>query len=127
MITAKMCLGNELGVLKVDEDEAQPKPWETVTVKLLETDFPRQMEIVKANMLFVLKTGISQRALNHLKRLAAFKNPEFYKAQAMRMPTYGKPRIICCAEETAEYRCDALYRLMELIDGQSEKAIRRLG
>jgi len=59
----------------------------------------------KANMLFVLKTGISQRALNHLKRLAAFKNPEFYKAQAMRMPTYGKPRIICCAEETAEYLC----------------------
>ncbi len=127
MITSKMCLGNELGVLKVDEDEVQPKPWETVTVKLLETDFPRQMEIVKANMLFVLKTGISQRGLNHLKRLAAFKNPEFYKAQAMRMPTYGKPRIICCAEETAEYRCDALYRLMELIDGQSEKAIRRLG
>jgi superfamily II DNA or RNA helicase len=105
MITSKMCLGNELGVLKVDEDEVQPKPWETVTVKLLETDFPRQMGIVKANMLFVLKTGISQRALNHLKRLAAFKNPEFYKAQAMRMSTYGKPRIICCAEETAEYLC----------------------
>ena len=105
MITSKMCLRNELGVLKVDEDEVQPKPWETVTVKLLGTDFPRQMEIVKANMLFVLKTGISQRALNHLKRLAAFKNPEFYKAQAMRMSTYGKPRIICCAEETPEYLC----------------------
>ena len=44
MITSKMCLGNELGVLKVDEDEVQPKPWETVTVKLQETDFPRQME-----------------------------------------------------------------------------------
>jgi len=105
MITSKMCLGNELGVLKIDEEEAQPKPWETVTVKLLETDFPRQMEIVKANMLFVLKTGISQRALNQLKRLAAFKNPEFYKHQAMRMSTYGKDRIICCADDTAEYLC----------------------
>jgi len=105
MITSKMCLGNELGVLKVDEEEAQPKPWETVTVKLLETDFPRQMEIVKANMLFVLKTGISQRALNQLKRLAAFKNPEFYKHQAMHMSTYGKDRIICCADDTAEYLC----------------------
>jgi superfamily II DNA or RNA helicase len=31
-------------------------------------------------------------------RVAAFQNPEFYRAQAMRMPTYGKPRIISCAE-----------------------------
>ena len=105
MITSKMCLGNELGVLKLDEEEAQPKPWETVTVKLLGTDFPRQMEVVKANMLFVLKAGISQRALNQLKRLAAFKNPEFYKHQAMHMSTYGKDRIICCADDTAEYLC----------------------
>ena len=105
LLTSKMCQGNELGALKLDEEDAQQKPWETGKVKLLETDFPRQIEIVKANMLFVLKSGISQRALNHLKRLAAFKNPEFYKAQAMRMPTYDKPRIICCAEDTAEYLC----------------------
>jgi superfamily II DNA or RNA helicase len=31
--------------------------------------------------------------------VAAFQNPEFYKAQAMRLPTYDKPRIIACAEE----------------------------
>ncbi len=102
-LTSKLGQGNELGVLKIDEDE--PKPWETTKVKLLKTDFPRQIEIVKANMLFVPKAGISQRALNQLKRLAAFKNPEFYKNQAMRMPTYGKPRIICCADDTADYLC----------------------
>ncbi|MDP3480657.1 MAG: hypothetical protein Q8R88_12865, partial [Desulfoprunum sp.] len=102
-LTLKLSQGNELGVLKIDEDE--PKPWETTKVKLLKTDFPREIEIVKANMLFVPKTGISQRALNQLKRLAAFKNPEFYKNQAMRMPTYDKPRIICCAEDTVEYLC----------------------
>ncbi len=33
-----------------------------------------------------------------LVRVAAFQNPEFYRAQAMRMPTYGKPRIISGAE-----------------------------
>jgi superfamily II DNA or RNA helicase len=104
-LTSKMCPGNELGTLKIDEEDAQQKPWETGTVKLLETDFPRQMEIVKVNMLFVPKAGFSHRALNHLKRLAAFKNPEFYKAQAMRMSTYGKDRIICCADDTAEYLC----------------------
>jgi hypothetical protein len=41
--------------------------------------------------------------LNQLKRLAAFKNPEFYKAQAMRMSTFNKPGIIYCVDETAEY------------------------
>jgi superfamily II DNA or RNA helicase/very-short-patch-repair endonuclease len=34
-----------------------------------------------------------------LIRLAAFQNPEFYKAQAMRLSTYDKPRIIACAED----------------------------
>ena len=29
--------------------------------------------------------------LDRLNRLAAFQNPEFYKAQAMRLPTYDKP------------------------------------
>jgi hypothetical protein len=37
--------------------------------------------------------------LNRLMRLAAFQNPEFYRAQAMRLSTFGKPRVIHCAEE----------------------------
>ena len=40
---------------------------------------------------------------NRLLRLAAFQNPEFYKAQAMRLPTYDKPRIICCAEDHPQH------------------------
>ena len=36
---------------------------------------------------------------NRLLRLAAFQNPEFYKAQAMRLSTYDKPRVIACAED----------------------------
>lgn len=102
--TYKLCSGNELGILKKDDEEPQ-KPWETIRIKLSKDDFPSLIHITKANMLYVLKLGISQRALNHLKRLAAFKNPEFYKTQAMRMPTFEKPRIISCAEETSEYLC----------------------
>ncbi|MGD8836317.1 MAG: DEAD/DEAH box helicase family protein [Desulfobacteraceae bacterium] len=95
--------GNELGNLKVDEEEE--KPWETQhPIKALEKDdFPDRLEIVKANMLFVPKAGISQRALNRLKRLASFKNPMFYRQQAMRLPTYGHSRVISCADETKEY------------------------
>ena len=68
-------------------------------------NFPSVIQVVKANMLYIEKSGISQKALNRLKRLAAFKNPEFYRAQAMRKSTYNQPRIISCAEETPEYLC----------------------
>lgn len=40
---------------------------------------------------------------NHLKRIAAFKNPEFYSKQAMRISTYNIPRIICRADFTDDY------------------------
>jgi superfamily II DNA or RNA helicase len=103
-LTTTLCRGNELGVLKLDE-EGPHKPWETAEVKLLPTDFPETIELVSSNMLYVPKAGISQRGLNRIKRLAAFKNPEFYKAQRMRLPTYDKPRVICCADETPEYLC----------------------
>ncbi|MHB1688845.1 MAG: TOTE conflict system archaeo-eukaryotic primase domain-containing protein [Ignavibacteriaceae bacterium] len=96
---------NELGVLRRDDEESR-KPWEKIPkVFLTRYDFLNKINIVKANMIYVLKEGISQKALNVLKRLAAFKNPEFYKAQAMHMPTYNKPRIISCSDETNEYLC----------------------
>jgi superfamily II DNA or RNA helicase len=100
----RLCKGNELGALK-EADEELVKPWEKHQLKWSKTDFPKEIKIVKANMIYIEKTGIPQKALNVLKRLAAFKNPEFYKAQAMRMPTYNKPRIISCADETADYIC----------------------
>jgi hypothetical protein len=38
----------------------------------------------------VEKKDLPPAMLNRLLRLAAFQNPEFYKAQAMRLPTYNK-------------------------------------
>jgi superfamily II DNA or RNA helicase len=98
--------GNELGDLKIDEEEE--KPWEThkpQTIILDKSDFPDKLSVVRANMLFLPKAGISQRALNRIKRLASFKNPMFYRQQAMRLPTYGHPRVISCADETQKYLC----------------------
>jgi hypothetical protein len=104
-LVSVLSYGNELGDLKIDEEEE--KPWETQHPKkiLEKDDFPDRLEIVKANMLFVPKAGISQRALNRLKRHASFKNPMFYRQQAMRLPTYGHSRVISCADETKEYLC----------------------
>jgi hypothetical protein len=97
----RLCGNSELGVLASEES----KPWEQArsapALSLL--DFTGTVQIVKANMLHIRKIGISQNALNRVKRLGAFRNPDFYKAQAMRLPTYDKPRIIDCTEESAEY------------------------
>jgi superfamily II DNA or RNA helicase len=97
--------GNELGELKIDEEKG--KPWETHKPQRIldKSDFPDKLTIVKANLLLLPKAGISQRALNRLKRLASFKNPMFYRQQAMRLPTYGHPRVISCADETQDYLC----------------------
>jgi len=104
-LTAQLYPGSELGVVKQDEEEVQ-KPWEAHrVVELQRSDFPREVEIVKANMLYIPKNGISQRALNRLKRLAVFMNPEFFKHQAMRISTYGMNRIICCADDSVDYLC----------------------
>jgi hypothetical protein len=53
---------------------------------------------VIANQIFIAKDGLPPSLRNRIIRLAAFQNPEFYKAQAMRLSTYGKPRIISCCE-----------------------------
>ena len=103
-LISELCHGHELGVLKIDEEDAE-KPWERPPVSLQKSDFPKQIDIVKGNMLFIPKDGISPRALNRLKRLASFKNPMFYRQQAMRLSTYGHPPIISCADEITDYLC----------------------
>ena len=66
-------------------------------------DFPKTISVVKANMLFVRKRDIPQKAQNQIRRLAAFGNPEFYRAQAMHKSVYGKSRIVWCGEENDQH------------------------
>ncbi|MHB8871818.1 MAG: TOTE conflict system archaeo-eukaryotic primase domain-containing protein, partial [Candidatus Doudnabacteria bacterium] len=74
---------SELGELRKDDEtlQARNKPWEKIpATHLTKDEFPSKISLVKAGMIYIPKEGISQRALNVFKRLAAFKNPEFYKA-----------------------------------------------
>ena len=99
----RICPQSELGVL-VKDNEDKTKPWETKEEYSLSfLDFSDNVKIVKANMLYIEKQNLSHKAINKIRRLAAFKNPEFYKAQAMRLPIYNKPRIISAVEENDEY------------------------
>ena len=61
------------------------------------------MELVLSDEIYIAKDVLSPSLRNRLIRLAAFQNPEFYKAQAMRLPTYDKPRIISCADDHPNY------------------------
>ena len=62
-------------------------------------DLPETVNLVLSDGLHVPKHEVPPELQNTLVRLAAFQNPEFYRAQAMRMSTYGKPRIISCADD----------------------------
>ena len=64
---------------------------------------PKSLELVLGNQIYIAKAMLTPGLRNRLLRFAAFQNPEFYKAQAMRLPTYGKPRIIACAEDYPQH------------------------
>ena len=66
-------------------------------------ELPANLELVLGNQIYIAKEGLHPGLRNRLLRLAAFQNPEFYKAQAMRLSTYDKPRVIACAEDHAHH------------------------
>jgi Uncharacterized protein conserved in bacteria len=101
---AELCVGNGLGELANTKEVENIKPWESRKIETLNTkDFSDILTIVEANRLYIPKEGITSKALNRIKRLSAFQNPQFYKTQKMRMSTYGIPRIIWSLDETEEY------------------------
>ena len=101
--------GDIVGVrMSVTDENEEGDPWTLQPSgkradKLIEGPLPEKVRVVRGNLLYVEKANLPPAMLNRLIRLAAFQNPEFYKAQAMRLSTFGKPRIICCAEEFSQY------------------------
>lgn len=94
-------VNEEFGALSTSSES---KPWVTPTPQnVTKADFYATMEIVKADKIYIPLKSVSAKVLNHLKRIAAFKNPEFYSKQALRLSTYSVPRIISCFDITDEY------------------------
>ena len=93
--------------IKAAPDEDDRLPWlmppSRKTPETISGKHPSSVEIVLGNQIYIPKTKLSPSLRNAILRLAAFQNPEFYKAQAMRMPVFNTPRIIACAEEFPEY------------------------
>lgn len=88
--------------IPVDDEDAD-EPWKARPSRKprpleISTPMPECIKIVAGNQLYIEKKGLPPQLINRLIRTAAFQNPEFYKAQAMRLPIFDKPRIIACAE-----------------------------
>ena len=83
---------------------SERKPWEVpVADKIEKSDFSSEIVITRSNMLYIPLWQLSSKALNHLRRIASFRNPEFYSKQALRLSTYQTPRIISCADIDEEH------------------------
>ena len=96
--------GRVMGVRFVLEDEGDEEPWKLPPSRVrrdppMVGPLPSVLNLVHGNEIYVSKSELSPALRNRLLRLAAFQNPEFYRAQAMRLPTFDKPRVIACAED----------------------------
>ena len=81
-----------------EEDHKEPWKRSPPDTKKLAGPMPKSLTLTLANLIYFEKARLPQCLVNRLIRLAAFQNPEFYRAQAMRFPIWDKPRVIGCAE-----------------------------
>jgi superfamily II DNA or RNA helicase len=87
----------------IDEEDLAT-PWQTATtLPKLSGPLPSSLRLTLADRLYVERAGLPQALLNRLVRLAAFANPAFYKAQAMRLSVWNTPRVIGCAENFPQH------------------------
>jgi hypothetical protein len=98
--------GNLIGIRLswCDSESEETDPWlmppsRNKRQEQIEGPLPELVRVTLSNLVYVDKDGLSSAMLNRLMRLAAFQNPEFYRAQSMRLSTLGKPRVIHCGEE----------------------------
>ena len=95
--------GQVLGVRMPVDDEHADEPWKLLPSRRteprrIEAEIPQSIKVVVADQVYIDRAELPPALIAQFVRLAAFQNPEFYRAQTMRLPTFGKPRIISCAE-----------------------------
>lgn len=95
---AGQVLGLRLPSVDEDDKPRTAPPSGRKKVPPIQGELPDSVEVVLGNQVYIDRSKLPPALVNRIARLGAFQNPEFYAAQAMRLPTFGKPRIISCAE-----------------------------
>jgi hypothetical protein len=98
-IVRATCGVHPLDVSFIDaEDLGTPLERPSLASNKLAENLPESLTVTLTHRIFFEKAQLPQPLANRLIRLAAFQNPAFYKAQAMRRPVWNKPRVTGCAE-----------------------------
>ncbi len=87
------------------DDEDLKEPWKRPVAisKKLVGPMPEALNVTLANLIYFEKEKLPTSLANRLIRLAAFQNPAFYAAQAMRLSTWKIPRVIGCAQNYPDH------------------------
>ena len=94
--------GRVIGLrLPVDDEDETPwtaPPSRSRSLPEISGSLPERIEAISGDQIYIPRAGLPPGLVNRIIRLAAFQNPSFYRAQAMRRSVTGTPRIISCAE-----------------------------
>ena len=98
----------KLLAVRIPLDDEDEEPWLAPPSRrraspAIEGPLPSAITIVNADQIYIPRAELPPSLIARLIRLAAFQNPEFYAAQAMRRSTHDKPRIVSCAELTSHH------------------------
>jgi superfamily II DNA or RNA helicase len=123
IVSEAAAAGQIFGVQLPPTDEDN-EPWTALPSRRnkeppIEGPLPKSVEVVLGNQIYIDRSQLPPGLVNRIARLAAFQNPEFYAAQAMRLPTFGKPRVISCVELFSKHVAlprGCLDGLMDLLD-----------
>ncbi len=91
----------------------------------IEGKLPSSVKLVLANQIYIERSELPPGLVSRMARLAAFQNPEFYAAQAMRFSVFGIPRVIFSGQLFTNHLSlprGCLEGLMELLEGVGIKA-----
>ena len=103
--SAERAIASEGSPPDPDETSDDTRPWQKKSsiLPIIAEPLPKKVEVVLAEQLYINHTGLPPVLRNRILRLASFANPDFYRAQKMRLPTWNKPHILYCYEFFTEY------------------------
>jgi superfamily II DNA or RNA helicase len=102
-LVAEAATAGQIFAVQLPSTEEDDEPWTALPSRrskepAIESVLPEFVEVVLGNQVYIDRLDLPPVLVNRIARLAAFQNPEFYTAQAMRLSTFGKPRVISCAK-----------------------------
>ena len=102
-LVAEAATAGQIFAVQLPSTEEDDEPWMALPSRrskepAIESVLPELVEVVLGNQVYIDRSDLPPVLVTRIARLAAFQNPEFYTLQAMRLSTFGKPRVISCAK-----------------------------